>query len=197
MTSADARDDLLSMIGIEDPAHASDAILRRILSDLNLTLQKIWTMASPWWSAGKSGGVLRGPQPLSGLVLQKGSAQITGGTLTGNYIVSGAGWPQVNGTYAPSGTRNGKTEYSNGAVFLFWESDYGGRWKFESFYFIGGGNNNSPGVTTDTPPLTGWYVISTGPAPTLAPELISPFTPAMLGQTVRLGDDPFDNELAA
>lgn len=197
MTSAEARDDLLSMIGIEDPAHASDSILKRIQSDINLVLQKIWTMASPWWSAGKSGGVLRGPQPLSGLVLTKGSTQITGGTPTGNYIVSGAGWTQVNGTYAPSGTRNGKTQYSNGTVSLYWESDYGGRWRFESFYYIGGGNNNSPGITTDTPPLTGWYVISISPAPTLAPEISSQFSSAMLGQTLRIGDDPFDNEITA
>lgn len=76
MTTAEVRDDLLSMIGIEDPAHASDAILRRITNDINLSLQKIWTMASPWWSAGKSGGVLRGPQPISGLALVKGSSAL-------------------------------------------------------------------------------------------------------------------------
>lgn len=198
MTSADARDDLLSMIGIEDPAHASDSILRRIQADINLALQKIWTMASPWWSAGKSGGVLRGPQPLSGLVLEKGSAQITGGTFTGNFIASGAGTPQVNGTYTPVGTRNGKTEYSNGAVLLYWEPDLGGRWRFENFYINGGGNNNSAGVTTDTPPSDGWFMGGgASPPPTLAQELILPFTASMLGQTVRLGDDPFDNELAA
>jgi len=73
MTTADARDDLLAMIGIENPAHASDSILKRIKSDLNLTLQKIWTMALPWWSCGKSGGVLKGPQSISDIGVIAGS----------------------------------------------------------------------------------------------------------------------------
>jgi len=77
MTSADARDDLLSMIGIENPTHASDSILRRIQSDINLALQKIWTMANPWWSAGKSGGILRGPRTITGLSLTHGATNVT------------------------------------------------------------------------------------------------------------------------
>jgi hypothetical protein len=77
MTTADARDDLLAMIGIEDPAHASESILKRIKSDINLTLQKIWTMASPWWSYGKSGGILRGPLAVSGISTTLGSVVIS------------------------------------------------------------------------------------------------------------------------
>lgn len=93
----------------------------------------------------------------------------------GTIFVSGAGTPAANGTYTPSGTRNGKTQYSNGTVSLYWESDYGGRWRFDSFYVIGGGNNNSPGVTTDTPPLTGWWIAAGGsPAPTVTPATALP-----------------------
>lgn len=77
MTTAESRDDLLAMIGIEDPNHASDAILKRIKSDINLTLQKIWTMASPWWSYGKSGGILKGPTAISGIEATLGSTNIS------------------------------------------------------------------------------------------------------------------------
>lgn len=86
MTTAEARDDLLAMIGVEDPNHASEIILKRIQSDINLVLQKIWTMASPWWSASKSGSVIKGPRALSGLELANGSPDVTGADINQSAI---------------------------------------------------------------------------------------------------------------
>lgn len=194
MTSAEARDDLLSMIGIEDPAHASDSILRRIQSDINLVLQKIWTMASPWWSAGKSGGVLRGPQAISGFSLTNGSDSVVdtqAATPTGNLVVSGAGTASVNGIWTPTGTTvNGRSAWQKGDQQI---SFSGTNWAIGSLYV---------NYTFDQfPPQAGWGMTSgAAPAPTVTAEVVFPATEinaSMLGQTVRLGDDPFDNELAA
>lgn len=194
MTSAEARDDLLSMIGIEDPAHASDSILRRIQSDINLVLQKIWTMASPWWSAGKSGGVLRGPQAISGFSLTKGSASVPdtqAAIATGNLIVAGAGTASVNGVWTPTGTTlNGRPVWQKDGQQI---SFSGINWAIGSLYV---------NFTWDQfPPATGWGMTSgIAPAPTVTAETVFPPTAlnaALLGQTLRLGDDPFDNELAA
>jgi hypothetical protein len=193
MTSAEARDDLLSMIGIEDPAHASDSILRRIQSDINLVLQKIWTMASPWWSAGKSGGVLRGPQPISGFPLTKGSSSIQVQVPTGNLIVSGAGTAAANGVYTLHNTTvDGKPVWVKGPLSI--NSDSGGTiWRIAHYYQV----TSSAAM----PPASGYTNVSgVSPSPAVAQETIYPdevFNPSMLGQTVRLGDDPFDNELAA
>jgi len=192
MTTAEARDDLLAMIGIEDPAHASEAILKRIQSDINLTLQKIWTMAAPWWSAGKSGGALKGPQPLSGLALTNGSTSIPP-TLTGNIIVSGAGSP-VNGIYTISGIQNGRPSYTGpNDNKIYWNG---------LFWWIGNTTAYFSGEDVATPDLVTTWSIQQGlgildPPPTTAAELLTPFSASMLGQTVRLGDDPFDNELAS
>jgi hypothetical protein len=193
MTSAEARDDLLSMIGVEDPAHASDAILRRIQADINLALQKIWTMASPWWSAGKSGGVLRGPQPISGFPLTNGSATIQVQIPTGNLIVSGAGSDAVNGIWTLLNTTvDGKPVWVKGPLSI--NSAEGGTvWRIAHYY--------QAASTAPMPPATGYTNVSgVSPGPTVAQETIYPnevFNPLMLGQTVRLGDDPFDNELSA
>jgi hypothetical protein len=192
MTSAEARDDLLSMIGVEDPAHASDAILRRIQADINLALQKIWTMASPWWSAGKSGGVLRGPQPISGFPLTKGSASIQVQVPTGNLIVSGAGTEDANGIWTLHNTTvAGKPVWVKGPLSINSDAE-GTVWRIANYYQI----TSSAAM----PPASGYTnVAGVSPSPTVAQETIYPveiFNSSMLGQTVRLGDDPFDNELA-
>lgn len=76
MTTTEARDDLLSMIGVEDPAHASESVHKRILSDINVVLQKIYSMAMPWWSSGRSGGILKKPVILNNLRFQNASEVI-------------------------------------------------------------------------------------------------------------------------
>lgn len=91
MTTTDARDDLLSMIGVEDPEHASEVVHRRILSDINVVLQKIYSMAMPWWTSSRSGGILKKPLILNGLTFQNGSEVITSNnsflpTMAGNTI---------------------------------------------------------------------------------------------------------------
>lgn len=225
MTSAEARDDLLSMIGIEDPAHASDSILKRIQSDINLVLQKIWTMASPWWSAGKSGGVLRGPQALSNLVLTKGSQSITGDFESGRLIVTGATFgTKINGTYSPIGNLNSQPAWANADGTTLSYSPYTapslpsnpGSPAFWAFVEPATGFSSptyryyaAAPVVGEKPPLSGWLTwggtsgtsFLAGPsghtAPTITKEILSPFSSQLLGQTLRLGDDPFDNELAA
>jgi hypothetical protein len=224
MTTAEARDDLLAMIGIEDPAHASESVLKRITSDINLVLQKIWTMASPWWSAGKSGGVLKGPQPLSGLTLTNGSPNILGDYETGRLIITNATFgTKVNGTYSRIANINAEPAWQNaeGTTLSFnayrapaLPSDPGSPayWAivepatgFSSpttrYYTV----NNS----AQKPPLSGWLTwggtsglsFNAGPtghtAPTIVKEIASVFSSQFLGQTLRLGNDPFDNELAS
>jgi hypothetical protein len=77
MTVAEAQSDLLGLIGIEDAQYASTQVNIRILSDINATLQKLWTMLAPWWTTKTTGELLRGPVQVSGLTLTKGSKTFT------------------------------------------------------------------------------------------------------------------------
>ena len=83
MTVAEAQSDLLGLIGIEDAQYASTQVNIRILSDINATLQKLWTMLAPWWTTKTTGELLRAPVQISGLTLTKGSKTfLTSGTGT-------------------------------------------------------------------------------------------------------------------
>lgn len=74
MTVGAAVTDLLGLIGLEDSVYASDQIKNRILSDINGTLQLIWTMVPPWWTVRQTGRLLNPPVLVSsGLTLTKGS----------------------------------------------------------------------------------------------------------------------------
>ncbi len=77
MTVAEAQSDLLGLIGIENAQYASTQVNIRILSDINATLQKLWTMLAPWWTTKTTGELLRAPVQVSGLTLTKGSKTIT------------------------------------------------------------------------------------------------------------------------
>lgn len=82
MTTAEARDDVLGLIGIGDAAHADTAVLTRILSDQNRTLQVIWTMLPQFWSEDNDGELLPAPVSFSGLTLTHGGKSFTGGSFT-------------------------------------------------------------------------------------------------------------------
>lgn len=83
MTVAEAQSDLLGLIGIEDAQYASAQVNTRILSDINATLQKLWTMVAPWWTTKTTGEMLRAPVQISGLTVTKGSKTVlTAGTGT-------------------------------------------------------------------------------------------------------------------
>lgn len=83
MTVSEAQSDLLGLIGIEDAQFASTQINTRILSDINATLQKLWTMLAPWWSTTTTGELLRAPVQVGGLTVTKGSKTVfTAGTGT-------------------------------------------------------------------------------------------------------------------
>jgi hypothetical protein len=83
MTVAEAQSDLLGLIGIEDAQYASTQVNTRILSDINATLQKLWTMLPPWWSTNTTGELLRAPVQVSGLTVTNGSKTVvTSGTGT-------------------------------------------------------------------------------------------------------------------
>jgi hypothetical protein len=83
VTTAEARDDLLGLIGIADVSHADSAVLTRILRDQNSVIQTIWTMLPPNWNKTPGEGeLLAGPAQLSGLTLTHGAKSITGGSFT-------------------------------------------------------------------------------------------------------------------
>jgi hypothetical protein len=83
MTVAEAQSDLLGLIGIEDAQYASAQVNTRILSDINATLQKLWTMLPPWWSTKTTGELLRAPVQVFGLIVTEGSKTVvTDGTGT-------------------------------------------------------------------------------------------------------------------
>lgn len=81
MTTAEARDDLLGLIGVENPTDAGQPVLDRILRDENAVLQKLWTMLPQWWSQVTAGDRLRPPQSISGITLVNSAASISGGSL--------------------------------------------------------------------------------------------------------------------
>jgi gliding motility-associated-like protein len=88
-----------------------------------------------------------------------------------NYLISGAGSTEVNGTYVPDGTNNygyPRWKLSGGSNYL---STDGGRW-----YITNNGDFNPSSKEfyrnrnfSSTPPLTGWEIARYGamPAPTL------------------------------
>jgi len=74
MTVGTTVTDLLGLVGLEDPAFASDQMKERILSDINATLQVIWTMVPPWWSTRQTGRLVQAPfQIAGGISIAKGS----------------------------------------------------------------------------------------------------------------------------
>jgi len=87
-----------------------------------------------------------------------------------DYAVSGAGSTDVNGTYAESGTYNGKPQYRLGSTdfYIRYNDDMEDRWEiwdndmWETYYYTD--------VSGATPPATGWSVDWEGedPAPTVA-----------------------------
>jgi hypothetical protein len=78
MTVGTTVTDLLGLVGLEDPVYASDQMKERILSDINATLQVIWTMVPPWWSVRQTGRLVNAPfQVASGISIAKGSRVAT------------------------------------------------------------------------------------------------------------------------
>jgi hypothetical protein len=80
-------------------------------------------------------------------------------TFAQNYVVSGAGSTEVNGTYVENGTANGKPKYefnNGGSIYTLgysgmmmrWVIGRGGMWEMMSYY--------RTLVAGDTPPSTGW-----------------------------------------
>ena len=83
MTVLEAQLDLLGLIGVESTGFASDQVNTRILSDINATLQKLWTMLPPWWSTKTTGELLRAPVQVASLTVTNGSKTVvTAGTGT-------------------------------------------------------------------------------------------------------------------
>jgi len=80
MTVADAQSDLLGLIGIEDAQYASTQVNTRILSDINASLQKLWTMLPPWWSTKTTGQLLRAPVQVTDLTVTAGSKTVVTAT---------------------------------------------------------------------------------------------------------------------
>lgn len=77
MTLGQVRDDLLGLVGVDDPTFATPVLLNRILADINATLQKLWSMAPPWWSAATSGAFLHAPAGVGGLTVTKAATTLT------------------------------------------------------------------------------------------------------------------------
>lgn len=87
-----------------------------------------------------------------------------------NYVVSGAGSPEVNGTYEESGAYNGKPKYvKSGTNYeLRYNDSMGQRWEiwdaimWDTYYYTDDAG--------DTPPSTGWSRNSgSNPAPSVGP----------------------------
>jgi hypothetical protein len=78
MTVGTTVTDLLGLVGLEDPVYASDQMKERILSDINATLQVIWTMVPPWWSVRQNGRLVNAPfQVATGISIVKGAKVAT------------------------------------------------------------------------------------------------------------------------
>ena len=72
-----------------------------------------------------------------------------------DYLVTGTLSPDATGTYAETGTYNGKPYYQNGIYFLFWD----GLW-----WNIGYGGSTPP---TDNPSAWVDFTFTAGPTPTI------------------------------
>lgn len=70
--------DLCSLVGVTTLAAAPIALRNRILSDMNKTLQKLWTMVPQWWNEDTQAERLRAPVAVSGLGLTNGAKTISG-----------------------------------------------------------------------------------------------------------------------
>lgn len=83
-----------------------------------------------------------------------------------NYEVKGAGTPDVNGIYVPSGKAQGKTKYVKGDYVLFYKGCHA-KWMIKSK----NGNFYRNKKDTKLPPKTGWEKGcgkgSLNPAPTV------------------------------
>lgn len=77
----DSRDDVLSLIGIEDSTHAGTPTLNRILVEINATLQQIFALGPDYWSKDDTGVAIRAPVSLANLTLTEGSTIISGAQL--------------------------------------------------------------------------------------------------------------------
>lgn len=78
----DVYNDAFSLIGIEDPAtHADPAELRRVTSDFNKALQKIFALGPRIWSEAPAGTTLRAPESLTGLTFTDGATTLSGVSL--------------------------------------------------------------------------------------------------------------------
>jgi hypothetical protein len=77
MTGTEAQNDLLGLIGIENASFAPAQVATRILTDINATLQKLYTMAAPWWTSTTDGVFLHAPATVAGLTATKGSKTLT------------------------------------------------------------------------------------------------------------------------
>lgn len=78
----DVYNDAFSLIGIEDPAqHADPAELRRVTSDFNKGLQKVFALGPRIWSEAMAGTTIRAPESLTGLTFTDGATTLSGGSL--------------------------------------------------------------------------------------------------------------------
>jgi len=74
MTAEDATNDLLSLIGVDSQEIAGDATVTRIASDINATLQLLWSKIPQWWNTVTVGEILRSPVTIT--------VQVTSGSKT-------------------------------------------------------------------------------------------------------------------
>ena len=146
MTSAEARDQLLAMIGLETPNHASPIILNRILSDLNATLQKIWTMSMPWWSEQKTGSILHAPKTFPHFYVKKGSNEVYAWSQDAIEITSNSlqGWlnPTTSAPWEPPTTSPGIGVYIRDG-FNYYSSNPDSLFYIQKQAVVGGGTNAS------------------------------------------------------
>jgi hypothetical protein len=77
MTGTEAQNDLLGLIGVESASFAPHQVTTRILGDINATLQKLYTMAVPWWTTTTDGVFIQAPATVAGLGVTKGSKSVT------------------------------------------------------------------------------------------------------------------------
>ncbi len=93
-----------------------------------------------------------------------------------NFIVSGAGYSAVDGTYTESGTYNGKPSYTkSGGYILMWDDgSYGLANSWAIIFLTFGQKHYYSAVDTPTPASSGWTTFSafgaTDPPPNVAEE---------------------------
>ncbi len=93
-----------------------------------------------------------------------------------DYLVSGAGSSEVNGTYVENGTNNDKPYYQKDSYYLLWSTEWPEGWTIKNDMWGDGIEYidmhfpiYSNSTVSDTPPATGWECMDGNPpAPTVS-----------------------------